>query len=65
MRARSQNEENQFELADQIIMIEKLIREKEIQIKMLKDWLRRTQEKGNVRIKKMDAKPRPQERGFT
>lgn len=65
MRARSQNEENQFELADQIIMIEKLIREKEIQIKMFKDWLRRTQEKGNVRIKKMDAKTRPQERGFT
>lgn len=50
----NQNEE-WIELADQIIMIEKLIAEKKMQLRMLNTWLRKTQEKGNATIKEMDA----------
>ncbi len=42
-----------IELADQVVMIQKLIDEKQIQINMLNTWLKQIQEKAN---EKMDAK---------
>lgn len=51
-----QEKEERIELADQIVMIQKLIDEKEIQINILNTWLKKIQEKAN---EKVDAKFRP------
>lgn len=59
MYTKNNKNEERIELADQVIMIEKLIAEKKMQLKMLNTWLRKTQEKGNAQFKQMDAEFEP------
>lgn len=57
MHRKTQKTQERFELADQVIMIEKLIQEKESQIKLLKNWLERVRgEENGKKAQKMDAK---------
>lgn len=59
MYRQDKESEERIELADQIIMIEKLIAEKKMQLTMLNEWLKKTQERGNAKFKEMDAEFRP------
>jgi hypothetical protein len=45
----TKEEEKRFELSEKIILIEKLIYEKKLQIRLLNDWIRKIQKNQNLK----------------